>query len=282
MIDFNTYPSLKDYLKVRANVMVHDWKGRFIVVYDDHRWLLNVLFAMQKYRDTIPNLIYFDAHDDYSTPKLKASELLKSMKVQHWSEVNERIFQDFVEFEANIEDGNWLRIACELNMVNDVTLIGGQECSTLHQDTTIYTSEDNQEHKINKLSLDLNGLFDHGGKFDPMTYMTNASLHEFFSIEKGQPHVKEMNPYIVDFDLDCFSVRMCENYRIPWNQNTFEYMYPHVSKGRMFLQDLLSNAQFITICREPEWCGGIGNSNQILNLLDCYLFDGALKTVPAI
>ena len=282
MIDLKAYPSLKSYLKARTNVTVLDWDGKWVVVYDDHRWLLNVLYAMQKYEYERLNLIYFDAHDDYCTPELRASELLKSMNVKKWEDVDDRIFHDFVEYEANVEDGNWLRIACELNMVNDVVLIGGQESSTIYRDTTIHISEDKQEHKIETLTLDLNGLFEHGGKFDSATNMTNKSLHNFFAVDRGLPHIEQMSPYLVDFDLDCFSVRMCENYRIPWNQNTFEYMYPHLSKGRDFLLDLLANAQLITICREPDWCGGIGNSNLILSLLDCYLFDGVLKTNPAI
>lgn len=41
-----------------------------------------------------------------------------------WTNVN---FLDFVEFEADPDDGNWLRIACELDMVNDVALIGGEK-----------------------------------------------------------------------------------------------------------------------------------------------------------
>ena len=37
--------------------------GQMVVIYDDHRWLLNVLFAVSKHIKRT-NLITFDAHDD--------------------------------------------------------------------------------------------------------------------------------------------------------------------------------------------------------------------------
>ena len=115
------------YLPSRTNVIVRHWNGIPIVIYDDHRWLLNVLYAMQKYNYEIPNLIFFDAHDDYGNVNLNGADLLKKMEVNKWDEVDERKFLDFVEFEADPDDGNWLRIACELDIVNDVALIGGEK-----------------------------------------------------------------------------------------------------------------------------------------------------------
>jgi len=36
----------------------------------------------------------------------------------------------------------------------------------------------------------------------------------------------------------------------------------------------------ITISREPGCCGGMGESNKILQYIDRYWFKGALKTMP--
>lgn len=46
------------------------------------------------------------------------------------------------------------------------------------------------------------------------------------------------------------------------------------------MESLLNRASVITICREPECCGGIGEANKILSYLDRYFFDGALRTEP--
>ena len=53
-------------LAQRANVLVRKTlDGNPIVIYDDHRWILNVLFKVFKEKTMPkPNLIYFDAHDD--------------------------------------------------------------------------------------------------------------------------------------------------------------------------------------------------------------------------
>ncbi len=42
-----------------------------VILYDDHRTLLNILFEIQqnKWIDSIPNLIYFDQHDETVVPR---------------------------------------------------------------------------------------------------------------------------------------------------------------------------------------------------------------------
>lgn len=274
--------TFESYLASRTNVIVRHWNGIPIVIYDDHRWLLNVLYAMQKYNYEIPNLIFFDAHDDYGSVNLNGADLLKKMEVNKWDEVDERKFLDFVEFEADPDDGNWLRIACELDMVNDVALIGGEESSSIYQDTIHKSSLSGKDHRIYKFSQDLNSLYDHGGKFDSGSWEVGYQIPQFFSMEKGQPDTNTMAPYIVDFDLDYFSIQIVDKYRIPWSQATFDYMYSKYDIGFNFIMSLLVNAKVITICREPAYCGGLGNAHQILWLLDNNFFNSELGTTPAI
>lgn len=70
------YYELHNDLFGRANVMIRQTiNNQIVVIYDDHRWLLNVLFAASKYIER-PILITFDAHDDAAKCE-KYSNLLK-------------------------------------------------------------------------------------------------------------------------------------------------------------------------------------------------------------
>lgn len=56
--------------------------GQMVVIYDDHRRLLNVLFAASKHIER-PNLITFDAHDDAAQCEKKS--VLLSQIVPDWA-----------------------------------------------------------------------------------------------------------------------------------------------------------------------------------------------------
>lgn len=65
-------------LSYRTNVNVYSSGGKNFVIYDDHRTLLNVIFEAHKSCcfTKIPNLIFFDFHDD-ACKSFAKSEILK-------------------------------------------------------------------------------------------------------------------------------------------------------------------------------------------------------------
>lgn len=82
--------------------------------------------------------------------------------------------------------------------------------------------------------------------------------------------------YVLDFDLDCFTTE-CQSKIFAWPESRFASLYNNEEVG-YFMYRLISNARFITICREPSYCGGIGESNKILGYLDKYFFKDCLVT----
>ena len=69
----------------RVNVMTRQTEnGQMVVIYDDHRWLLNVLFYLYKLGEHY-DLIYFDAHDDAAECE-KKSTLLEKIGVANLNE----------------------------------------------------------------------------------------------------------------------------------------------------------------------------------------------------
>ena len=96
---------------------------------------------------------------------------------------------------------------------------------------------------------------------------------------QGRFDGEDIKPFVLDFDLDCFTTE-CREKTYAWPEDIFRKEYIESYNVRFFMENLLDRASFITICREPDCCGGIGEANKILNYLDRYFFDGALSTEP--
>lgn len=263
----------------RVNVMTRQLpqNGQMIVIYDDHRWLLNVLFYMSKLVEPL-DLVYFDAHDD-AAPCEKKSALLKKIGVKDLNDATEKQFGSFVDYDQRIDDGGWLTTAMELNLVNNVLNIGNRFGHNIEKLGGTYVSEDGITHNIFELSKDLETEFGCRGKLgDTCREDECRGIRDFFGIEHylgRHDAVKIANPYMLDFDLDFFTLSSDDGTH-GWTQKIFNKYFPDYSRQDIFLRDLISNAKIITICREPDYCGSLGDSNRILQILDQFYFGGCI------
>ena len=111
-------------LSYRTNINTYTFRDKHIILYDDHRTLLNILFEAKKLGEftETPNLIYFDLHDD-ACELLPKSQLLARMGVNDLSEATSKQFWSFVEFDLGVLDDDWLlRTAEQLTAGRQVTL----------------------------------------------------------------------------------------------------------------------------------------------------------------
>ncbi len=82
------------------------------------------------------------------------------------------------------------------------------------------------------------------------------------------------HPYILDFDPDCFATECVDGEHImAWPGTIFYEKYVGNYKVKGLMDALINNTSLITICREPECCGGIGEAHKILSYLDDYFFN---------
>ena len=106
-------------------------------------------------------------------------------------------------------------------------------------------------------------------------------LRKFFDSGELYYHcIGEMSPFILDFDLDYFTMETSKSGVMAWTPRVWEREYVDCAENKRFTQCLMSKASIITICREPDFCGSIGDSNKILEMLDMYLFEGNLGAKP--
>lgn len=277
MIEIEQLYNLNRY----ANIQTFRFGDKTIVLYDDHRCILTVLFEARRIgaTDDGTNLIFFDRHDDARSIMSAAYDRIQKFQEIGVSNVSCREFKEFVEFDIREFDDDWVRVAMELGLINDVVNVGNEENTNIDGlVNNIYTTLDGKTHKaycIDHLSESCKpcGLLTDRNNSDPKY----SEVQKIFGYNPDG--IWSYNPcnYVLDFDLDCFTT-MCHNRRYAWPERIFKDEYANESSSAYLMAILVRNANLITICREPDYCGGIGESNKILEYLDKYMFEGHLGT----
>lgn len=252
-----------------------------VLVYDDHRTLLNILFEIQrnKWIEGTPNLVYFDQHDDSVVPRdLSIADRLAIFGNKKIQDIESKEFWGYTEFELSTLDDDWLTAAFDFNLIKDAVCIGVEKDRNVH-----YTNERYADAEIKHLLLTMNHLnweIGNRGQLGDMFNQDETSMYlrRLFHFNTKEP-IK--CPYVLDFDLDCF-VTDCLDRTIAWPETIFYDKYVGDFKVRSLMNRLIADATLITICREPNCCGGIGESNKLLSYLDKYFFNEGLRTQPII
>lgn len=268
----------------RANINVYtieiDGIQKYVVLYEDHRTILNVLYfaRMKGILSSVPNLIYFDYHDD-------ACEIyggkLEEMKALPISEENFKMFWQFIEFSLGAMDDDWVWAGMYLDLIKNAVRIGGSQDDNIQRINEVFNPIGKYLHPIYHLDEELaykgcfTDAFSHTHEAD---YHVRSIFDANFATEEN---TEKDTPFVLDFDLDCFTGEV-DHKTIAWPEMIFRKHYEDNFKAKQFLRKLVKNSAFITICREPGCCGGIGESNKILTYLDHYLFDNQLKTMPLV
>lgn len=238
-----------------------------IFIYDDHRTLLNVIFQSRiaGLCDKSPDLIYFDQHDD-AAKTLDKESILQIFKVNDVSDITPEQFLGFVEFTLGGNDDDWLTAGLELDLINNVLNIGQTKNNNLHKWKGLYKGHRAYSVSFQEFSFEDSGVLSFDGSKD-IRIQTIRQVLRLINRTK--------TPYILDFDLDCFTKDEGGITRA-WTEEEFEDIFSTpCMEGHM--QNLIKGSLYITICREPECCGGIRESNKILQLLDSYLFDSQIN-----
>lgn len=268
------------HLSQYANFSTFHYGDKTILLYDDHRCILTVLFEARRLGiiDNETNLIFFDRHDDARNLMPDALDKVKTLVSIGLSNVSQRDFKNFVEFDIREEDDDWVKAAMELGLINNVVNIGNTENTNIN-------SLSNHSYKT------FEGIVH---KAYCIPHLSDAMAHQSILTDRCRmdPKYQDVqkifgltdhvyyNPvnFVLDFDLDCFTT-FCQNRTYGWPERIFVKEYIDNRDAYMMLLTLIEKSKFITICREPDYCGGIGESNRILSLLDKHLFNGCMQTI---
>lgn len=275
-------------LSNHTNIEVYSFHDKYIILYDDHRSILNVLFETKKLGlfSTTPNIIFFDKHDDACNPQISAKDLFEKWGIERIEDVSSRIFWSFVEFELSGVDDDWLLAGMELGLINHAVVIGQEENTNIHDMNNMFESSDGKLHElfdISHLDWSIGSRGCLGDNVIKEGYYENVrNIFEYNQPPYGRydKFSREVTvPFVLDFDLDCFTTE-CDNKTYAWPEDIFKKKYVYNEDVQYFMHRLINRSTIITICREPTCCGGLGESNKILGYLDHYFFDGCLDTIP--
>ncbi len=268
-----------------ANFETFDYDGKTIILYDDHRCLLTALYEARKLGviDKNTDLVTFDMHDDARPLNITQKESIRKITKEDIENVSQREFKTFVEFELDENDGDWVSAGMELGLINNIINVGSIDgdniCSWASKTYEDMTGKKHFGQVINHIAYEFSRK---GGALgDIAQYEDFKTVHEVFGYkvlgEDNSAENRDAN-LVLDFDLDCFTTE-CQNVLFAWPEAIFRKLYGCDDNGaRHFMLDIIRKAKFITICREPSYCGGIGESNKILGYIDKYIFNNCLGT----
>lgn len=279
MIEIKTLSDLRLY----SNFEVYHFGDKDIILYDDHRCILTVLFEAKKLGiisdDT--NLVSFDLHDDARAIHPDTETIMSRWTETDLMETSSRDFKSFVEFDISEYDDDWVKVGMELGLINNIINIGCEDNYNISEwKGNLYVSKTGKEHLGFVIGHIKDELNPHGGKIADIALHENDRIRELMCYRHGTyPSISDDADFILDFDLDCFTT-MCMEKRFAWPESIFIDEYGMGNGAGYFMSKLIGNSKFITICREPSYCGGIGEANKILNYFDRYFFQGCLGTTP--
>jgi len=287
VMDSARYDDCMFALAQRCHVNVHSVRDKPLVVYEDHRFLLFVLWhAMHRAEARLPSpplLITFDRHDDAKPPSTSAMGALRTLRQQ----ATERDVLACTEWELSTLDDDWLLAAMELGVVGDVINVGAEETPNLDGFVTTHTDHLGQDHRIWQIPHLHSCLAYQGDLSDHARRNDLGSLWSALGWQPGSgfdsdPH--DLPPIILDFDLDCFADDM-SNHLMAWppelmlqrlrKASTYDLTRGWSAQG--FLDALEDRIKFRTVALESGFCGGLSQSSQILDVLDQALWDSELR-----
>lgn len=97
----------------------------------------------------MPNLVYFDFHDDACRSSLQR-QLLVKIGIDNFLKATSKQFWSLVEFDLGTLDDDWLLTGMELGLIKDTVLIGGEETNHISEDldNNCHISDDGVRHDV--------------------------------------------------------------------------------------------------------------------------------------
>lgn len=267
-------------LNHRANFQVLSGVDVPVVLYEDHRSILVALWHARRKEifEEPRTLITFDLHDDCKSPRPEARERALSFRD---GAGDERDFFSFVEWDLSVLDDDWVTIAMDLNLVKDVVNIGAEHHSNLEGLQTEIADQAGTKHNVWRIPHLWDAMRGHGDLVDRARSGELKGLWDALYWQPTSLGVHHDGRFILDFDLDCFSMQGPHERRLAWPSdimvNLFRSKEAHDKpSAEDVLRQIMEQSDFVTIARESPYCGGVAESDQILATLDEVLFGGRL------
>ena len=271
-------------LSFRANINIKHTDDSDVVIYEDHRTILNVLYYLKtNTKIQFPlNIILFDDHDDACKPsKIALSKIKEFNKTQP----DIKDFWTFTEFDLKNLDDDWVKAGMELGLINHLFLFNSTQSRIGFVEN--YKTMSFGTKRIYNLGYLWDALSHRGCLYDIVKDKEYGQLWKDFGWvydkESGRFHFKPTQKFIIDFDLDCFTTQILDkrigipediliNKFTENHQPSYHYYYTY----ERFVKDLIKQSEITTMCFENGFCGGFKQTFKIFETIDYLFFDNQL------
>ncbi|MDZ7692961.1 MAG: hypothetical protein U5K69_17865 [Balneolaceae bacterium] len=245
---YRTHTRLEHTLKGLLIHRVLEERDIELAIFKDHRysffdWLKWTCQLRQTQPGVTPTLVTIDWHRDLAPPSEDERMRLNDLNQQNLNEVRE-----FTLNELDAHNDGHLLSAAWLNLIGDVILLKNYGMD--QKDS--WMDGDGQAHLI----------------------------LEFKDFEAFSSEVLQRNDQHIylDIDLDYFIHNKVSPYqRKDVQVYSDERIKSIINPKNQFFQHLLPRLEGITLAREPRYCGGVRNSNHILDVILNQLFTKQLE-----
>lgn len=266
----------------RSNINKKITTSADVIIYEDHRTILNVLFHVSMLNQlTEPlDIVMFDYHDDFCHPSesalLKIDEFLKNPSAEELLKI--------VEFDLKFLDDDWVKAGMELGLIGNVFLFNAERCNIGIREE--YVTNKFGSHYMYNMGNVWEAISFEGKLNDITKSEINKDLWNDLGWElKGGKFnfKKKRKKFILDIDLDCFSthklnktIAIPKKVIVPMLTNSIYSDYHHYKSPLEFILQLKKDSEFVTMCFENGCCGGYRQAFKIFNMVDELFFDGQL------
>lgn len=236
-----------------------------VIVFDDHRFVVPILWLARKTGmiDENINMVRFDGH-------LDALDFQKDILGEFRAVDSFEAMFRFCEKKLKIEDDDWLSFVLHERIIKNVLTF----CDRSDAINPAYAD---RMFRINRFD----GILAHQGEFSQTPILKNHQ--ELWDLVGWSKFGINDAPVLLDIDCDYFTYQW-RGEPYPWTDEFYKIEFsngPSLTAGfsnRSFIDKIIERSPFVTICLEPDFCGGKESAWKILEKLAHCMFDGLLLT----
>jgi hypothetical protein len=276
-------PRALDYLVARDQLRSLSGLAPTAFLHNDHRWVL-VILAWAQENKMLPrpcDLVMLDYHSDGNPPIALDSEdgLAAIAQCRRTGSIADAIVLCDKHLRQN--DRDWVKAGMQIGAIRHTVAFG---VKTLENDT-VYIDQSGHEHRFWVISHIGDALAWQGCLSDRAYRSSYQTLWDTLGWDPPR-FTRTDRRLALSIDLDYFAVHSGYLGRtFPWPQAVYEHQFnsPSIApttKGytaQDFLNGILSQSAILTIAREPTYCGGKAECNQIFADVNRWLFEDAIS-----
>ncbi len=230
------------------------------------------------------NYVFFDRHHDALEPI--CMDKIRKMRKKGFKQAE---LIKLCREDLRKTNDDWLQAGMHLGLIGNVVLFGHEPSESLEFPLEI-TDCAGEDHRMDSLWLPCSELEYQGSLSDYVRFQQLQPIWDTLGWgikPRDRFRFHNRQQLVLDIDLQCFALDY-RDYVFPWPERIFEkefltpsdYVTVKGITAQQFVRELAETAGLLTIERSPNFCGGVKDSEWILEKVHQYVFGGEMAPKP--